>query len=198
MLVLYRWIMPPFTGVQLERRIESWFTKVPYQKRYQPKPIHLISPQIQHAIIAAEDGRFYQHHGFDWQQIELVLEKEVKQGRPRRGASTITQQLVKNLFFTTSRSPIRKLFEITLTPVAELVLPKERVLELYLNVIEWGPGVFGIEAAAQYHYHTTAFRLTRDQAARLAACVPAPRVRRPTGMDNYAQIIEERMRMMGY
>ena len=198
MLVLYRWVMPPFTGVHVERRIQSWFNKGEYKKQYQPVPLGKISVQIQHAVVAAEDGRFFQHHGFDWQQIEHVLEKEVKNGRPRRGASTITQQLVKNLFLTTSRSPVRKAFEITLTPMAELVLPKQRILELYLNVIEWGPGVFGIEAASQYHYHTSAARLSRDQAARLAACVPSPRRRKPARMDQYGAIIEERMRLLGY
>ena len=114
-----------------------------------------------------------------------------------RGASTLTQQLVKNLFLTTHRSLVRKGLEVALTPLAELILPKERILELYLNEIEWGPGVFGVEAAARHHYAVSATRLSRAQAVRLAAVIPAPRVRRPERMGWYARVIEGRMRAMG-
>ena len=109
-----------------------------------------------------------------------------------------SQQLIKNLFFTTHGNPVRKVVEWTLAPLAEVILGKQRILELYLNVIEWGPGVFGAEAAARHHYRTAAATLTRQQAARLAACVPAPRRRRPGAMTQYGAIIENRMRQMGY
>ena len=118
-------------------------------------PLSQISPDLQHAVIAAEDARFYQHHGFDWHQIQLAAEEDME-GERMRGASTLTQQLVKNLFFGTSRSIFRKAAEFTLVPVAEVVLGKRRILELYLNVVEWGPGVYGAESACRYYDRTSA------------------------------------------
>ena len=106
--------------------------------------------------------------------------------------------MVKNLFFTTHRNPLRKLYEYGLTPVAERVLGKDRILELYLNEIEWGPGVWGAGAAAQFHYNKPAERLSRSEAARLAACIPAPRTRRPSRMDTYSGIILKRMSSRGW
>ena len=127
-------------------------------------PLNRISPDLQHAVISAEDGRFYQHHGIDWQEVQKVVDKDMDQGKLGRGGSTITQQLVKNLFLTTNRSLIRKAVEFTLAPAAELVLPKRRILELYLNVIEWGPGIYGAEAAAQAWYNIPAAKVNREQA----------------------------------
>ena len=112
-------------------------------------PLRRISPQLQHAVIAAEDGNFYRHYGIDWGQVRQVIEDSADAGEVTRGASTIPQQLVKNLFFTTHRNPVRKALEYTLAPMAVMILGRNRVLELYLNVIEWGPGVFGAEAAAE-------------------------------------------------
>ena len=197
-LILFRWITPPSTGVQLQRRVESWFRKGTYEKRFQPVPISKISPHLRHAVIAGEDGNFYEHWGLDpGAMVDAARDATAK--RPRfRGASTITQQLIKNLFFTTHGNPVRKVVEWTLAPVADFVLGKERILELYLNLIEWGPGVFGAEAAARYHYRVAAASLSREQAARLAACVPAPRRRRPGAMTQYSAIIERRMQQMGY
>ncbi|WP_321470173.1 monofunctional biosynthetic peptidoglycan transglycosylase [uncultured Paludibaculum sp.] len=191
-----RFIDPPFTGVHVQRRVESWFKKGRYQKRYTFVPLGRISPNFQWAVIAAEDGHFYKHHGFDWEQIRDAVEDGMEDGRIR-GASTISQQLVKNLFFTTAGSAIRKGLEFTITPLAELILGKKRILELYLNVIEWGPGVFGAEAAAQYHYHTSAARIGRDQGARLAAILPSPLRRSPGRMDRYSAIILTRMGQLG-
>ena len=168
-----------------------------YQKRYQFVPLRLISPHLQHAVVAAEDGRFYSHSGFDWHQIQQVLEEEFEKGR-LRGASTITQQTVKNLFFTTRGSFLRKGAEAALVPVAEFVLTKDRILELYLNIIEWGPGIYGAEAASQFHYGTSAAKVSRNEAVRLAAILPSPRRWRPGRMDRYAGIIEDRMRLMGW
>jgi monofunctional biosynthetic peptidoglycan transglycosylase len=137
------------------------------------------------------------HHGFDWQAIQIAAQDDMEGGRIR-GGSTLTQQLVKNLFFGTGRSILRKGAEFTLVPVAELVLGKQRILELYLNVVEWGPGVYGAEAACLYHDKTSARTIGREQAARLAAILPLPLKRRPAHMDHYSAIILERMRQMGW
>ena len=197
-LLALRFIDPPTTGVQMQRRIESWFTKGKYQKRMTFVPLAKISPHLQHAVLAAEDGRFYVHHGIDWAETQKVMEDSLESGEPPRGASGITQQLVKNLFFTTHRNPIRKVVEYTLAPPADFLLGKKRTLELYLNLVEWGRGVYGAEAAAQVHYGVPASRLGREQSARLAACLPAPRRRSPSRMDQYSGLIEERMRMLGW
>ena len=189
---------PPTTGVQIQRRVEAMVSRNPYRKRCVFVPLERISPNLQHAALAAEDGQFYRHLGIDWEQVEQVAHESSETGRIRRGASTITQQLVKNLFFTTHRNPVRKALEYTLAPMADRILGKKRVLELYLNVIEWGPGVYGAEAAAEYHYRTTAAQLSRDQAARLAACLPSPRRRRPARMDHYSALILERMGQVGW
>jgi monofunctional biosynthetic peptidoglycan transglycosylase len=137
-LVAFRWVDPPVTMVQAQRRIEAWVRRKPYSKRQQWEPLARISPDLQHAVISAEDGRFFDHHGIDWKEVQKVVDKDVEDGRLGRGGSTITQQLVKNLFFTTSRSVVRKAVEFTLAPAADRILPKKRILELYLNVIEWG------------------------------------------------------------
>ncbi|MGA8780683.1 MAG: monofunctional biosynthetic peptidoglycan transglycosylase [Terracidiphilus sp.] len=196
-LVALRWIDPPTTAVQMERRVQSWIDGKPYHERYEFVPLSQISLDFQHAVIAAEDARFYQHHGFDWQAIEIAAEGDMD-GKRIRGGSTITQQLVKNLFFGTGRSFLRKGAEFTLVPVAEFVLGKRRILELYLNVVEWGPGIYGAEAASRAYYATPARNIGRDQGARLAAILPLPLKRRPNRMDHYSEIILERMREMGW
>ena len=197
-LVYLKFLPPLTTAVQIERRVEAMYQHHPYRKRYEFVPLDRISRELQHAVIAAEDGRFYQHHGFDWKEIQKVAEKDAESGKLGRGASTITQQLVKNLFLTTRRSVIRKGIEFTLTTPAEWILGKQRILELYLNVIEWGPGVYGAEAAAQLFYHTSAARLTREEAARMAAVIPAPLRRKPARMSEYSTEIQDRMSKMGW
>ena len=197
-LVLLRFVNPPTTGVQIQRRVASFFSPTPYRKRYAFVRLNRISPDLQHAVMAAEDPNFYRHHGIEWGQIQKVIVESAETGTIRRGASTITQQLIKNLFFTTHRNPVRKAIEYTLVPPAEFILGKRRILELYLNVIEWGPGVWGAESAAMYHYQTAAERLNRDQAARLAACLPSPLRRRPARMNQYSALIDERMRQSGW
>ncbi len=196
-LVGLRWIDPPTTAVHVQRRVQSWFSPAPYTLRYRFVPLTQISPDMQHAVVAAEDGRFYQHHGFDWQEIRIAAAED-REGERTRGASTLTQQLVKNLFFGTGRSVLRKVAEAGLVPVAELVLGKQRILELYLNVVEWGPGVYGADAACQYYYRIPARRAGRQQAARLAAILPAPLHRRPERMNSYSSIILRRMAQMGW
>jgi monofunctional biosynthetic peptidoglycan transglycosylase len=197
-LVLLKWMDPPTTGVQLQRYIESKIDGKPYRKRIIFKPLSQISIQLQHAVIASEDGRFYIHHGVDWVETQKVAEASEENGKLGRGASTIPQQLVKNLFFTTHRNPVRKAFEYTLAPLADTILGKRRELELYLNIVEWGPGVWGAEAASQYHYHMSAARLDREEGARLAACLPSPRRRRPARMNEMSASIMDRMRMMNW
>jgi len=198
-LFALRSINPPTTGVQIQRRVESWVRHTPYRKRQTFVPLSKISPELQHAVISAEDGRFYQHHGIDWDETEKVAQESEEKGEVLRGASTIPQQLVKNLFFTTHRNPVRKLFEYTLAPLADSILGKRRELELYLNVVEWGPaGVYGIEEGAKYHYHVPASRLDRDEAARLAAILPAPRRWHPARMGDYSAIILGRMEKAGW
>jgi monofunctional glycosyltransferase len=181
----------------MERRSQSLIHSTPYHERYEFVPLNQISPDFQHAVIAAEDARFYQHHGFDWDAMELAAEDDLEGGRIR-GGSTLTQQLVKNLFFGTGGSILRKGAEFTLVPVAELVLGKQRILELYLNVVEWGPGVYGAESACRYYYRTSARSIDRQQAAQLAAILPLPLKRRPDHMAHYSEIILERMRQMGW
>jgi monofunctional biosynthetic peptidoglycan transglycosylase len=196
-LVAARWIDPPTTALHVERRVQAWIHHKPYRERYTFVPLSQISPELQHAVVSAEDARFYLHHGFDWNQLEIAA-KEDLEGERERGASTITQQLVKNLFFGTGGSFLRKGAEFTLVPVAELVLGKQRILEIYLNVVEWGPGVYGAEAACRSWDGTSARHIGRDQAVRLAAILPAPLKRRPERMNHYSGVILERMRQVGW
>jgi monofunctional glycosyltransferase len=196
-LVAARWIDPPTTAVHMERRLQAWIHHTPYHGRYKFVPLSQISPDLQHAVIAAEDARFYQHHGFDWHAMQIAAEDNIEGGRIR-GGSTLTQQLVKNLFFGTGRSILRKGAEFTLVPVAELVLGKRRILELYLNVVEWGPGVYGAESACRYYYRTSARNIDRQQSAQLAAILPLPLKRRPDQMNHYSGLILERMRQVGW
>lgn len=197
-ILALRWIDPPTTSVQIQRRIEAIRQGRVYRKQYDFVPLNRISPHLQHAVIAAEDGRFYQHHGFDLVEMEKVLQRDVERRKLGRGASTITQQLVKNLFLTTERSLIRKGIEATLVPIVEIALGKNRILEVYLNVIEWGPGVYGAESAAEFYYHEHAAQVGREESARLAAIIPAPLRRKPDRMDQYSAIILTRMATLGW
>ena len=138
-------------------------------------PYERISPHLKRAIVAAEDAKFLGHEGFDWEAIQKAHEKNVKRGRIVAGGSTISQQLAKNLFLSGSRSPWRKAQEAIITVMLEKMMSKRRILEIYLNVIEWGDGVFGAEAAAHHYFRVPASQLSIEQAARLASIVPNPR-----------------------
>ena len=196
-LVAARWIDPPTTAVHIQRRLQAWIHHTSYRERHKFIPLSQISADLQHAVIAAEDANFYQHHGFDWHEIQIAAEDDLE-GDRTRGASTITQQLIKNLFFGTGRSFLRKGAEATLVPVAELVLGKQRILELYINEVEWGPGIYGADSACRYYNGTAARNISREQAARLAAILPAPLKRRPERMNKYSTIILQRMGQMGW
>jgi monofunctional biosynthetic peptidoglycan transglycosylase len=197
-LTALRWMNPPTTAVQAERRVGAWWHRKPYRKAQRFVPLARISADLQHAVISAEDGRFYQHHGIDWQEVQKVVDKDMQRGKLGRGGSTITQQLVKNLFLTTNRSLLRKGVEFTLAPAAEVILGKRRILELYLNVIEWGPGVYGAEAASQFWYRVPAMKIDRDQAARMAAILPSPLRWKPEHMADYSAEILRRMSQTGW
>jgi len=145
-------------------------------------PYSRIPGHLKRAVIAAEDDRFTSHSGFDWAEIEKAYERNRQEGEIVRGASTISQQLAKNLFLSAERTWWRKAQEAVITVMLEMLLTKHRILEIYLNVVEWGDGVFGAEAAARYHYGVLAVALSPEQAARLAAMLPSPRSY-PPGLD---------------
>lgn len=199
LLLVYRFLDPPVTAVQVERWVQSWGADGDYDRRYLPVDLGAIDDDLEHAVVAAEDARFFEHNGVDWVEVERAREDARRRGTAPRGASTITQQLVKNLFLTTHRSWVRKGLEIPLAYMADFVLPKERILELYLNVVEWGPeGVFGAEAGSRHHYGAPAAEMSRERAARMAAVLPAPRSRTPQNMGSSSRRILTRMWQMGH
>jgi monofunctional glycosyltransferase len=164
--------MTAFMSSRLERLREKDPKAV---LRHQWVPYGRISANLKRAIIAAEDAKFVEHEGFDWEAIQKAREKNEKRGKVVAGGSTISQQLAKNLFLTGERSPWRKGQEAIITVMLENLLDKRRIFEIYLNVIEWGDGVFGAEAAARHYFSVSAAALSAEQAARLAAMVPSPR-----------------------
>ena len=165
--------------------------------RHKWVPYAKISGNLKRALVAAEDARFLRHDGFDWEGIQYAAEKNLKKGKIVAGGSTISQQLAKNLFLSGKRTPWRKLEEAVITVMLEKMMPKRRILEIYMNVIEWGNGVFGAQAAAHYYYHSSAASLSPAQAAKLAAMVPNPRYydvhRNARGLLHRAAIIQARM-----
>ncbi len=161
-----------FMQAQLERLREKQPRAV---LRHQWVPYEKVSSHLKRAIVAAEDAKFAAHEGFDWEAIEKALEKNKRKGKVVSGGSTISQQLAKNLFLSGDRTPWRKGQEALITVMIEQVMDKRRILEVYLNVIEWGDGVFGAEAAARHYYRASAAGLGPEQSARLAAMVPNPR-----------------------
>ena len=171
----YRYNPPRETAFMAQRMDEGKARNPALRFRYTWVPYTKISPQLKRAMIAAEDSKFVEHSGFDWDGIQSALDKNERRGRVVAGGSTITQQLAKNLFLSPEKSYVRKGEEAVVTVLLEAMLSKQRILELYLNVIEWGNGVFGAEAAAQRYFGIPAAQLSAEQAARLAAMAPAPR-----------------------
>jgi monofunctional biosynthetic peptidoglycan transglycosylase len=172
----------------MEYREEEW-KKRGKKIRIQKKWVSLgqISPYVLKAVIIAEDDKFWSHKGFDLEAIQKALEKDLEKGKFKFGGSTISQQLVKNLYLTPSKSPLRKAKEAIITWRLERALSKRRIIELYLNVVEWGEGIFGIEAAAQHYYGKPAGALGPQESARLAAVLPNPRRYRPNGSSKYVE-----------
>ena len=196
-VLLWSWVNPGETRF-MEIRLAELRQKNPQaQLKQQWVPYERISPHLKRAIIAAEDAKFVDHEGFDWEGMQKAIEKNQKRGRTVAGGSTISQQLAKNLFLTPTKSYVRKVEEAIITLMLEGLWSKRRIFEVYLNVIEWGNGVFGAEAAARHYYNTSAAQLGPEQAARLAAMVPNPRYydrnRSAPGLGRKAAIILGRM-----
>lgn len=179
-----RWINPVGTLLMVERKIESWQTGDDLKFRREWKGWYEISDSLKLAVIASEDQNFPYHHGFDMDAIQQAL-KHNADGGNLRGASTISQQVSKNIFLWSGRSWFRKGVEVWFTAWIELLWSKERILEVYLNSAEWGDGIFGAEAAAQYYFNTTARKLTKEQASLLAAVLPNPRNWNPAKPTTY-------------
>lgn len=181
--------------------IERYRDSAPDSKKREPRwrwvPYARISPALKHAVVVAEDIDFFSHDGFAWAEIEKAVKEARAEGKPVRGASTITQQLAKNLWLSPSRNPWRKVKEAMLTRSLEKHLEKRRILELYLNVVELGPGIYGAEAAARHYFGKSAAGLTSREAALLAASLPRPSSWHPgvnqRGYLRYATLIEGRM-----
>jgi len=171
---------PTETALMRQRRDEAESEGKPFTLRHRWIPLSRIPRHVINAVVVAEDGTFWEHGGFDWYEFKESLKKNWEKKRAVRGASTITQQLAKNLYLSTSKDPIRKIKEWIITVLLESHLDKNRILELYINVIEWGRGIFGIEAAAQAYFHRSASALTMEQAMRLAAVIPSPLRHKPT------------------
>lgn len=188
----------PASSAFMEDRLELMQDKNPEAElRHQWVPYQKISNHLKRAIIAAEDAKFVDHEGFDWEGIQKAYEKNLKKGKIVAGGSTISQQLAKNLFLSTRRTPWRKAEEALITLMLEAMMDKRRIFEIYLNVIEWGNGVFGAEAAARHYFRVSAAQLGPEQAARLAAMVPNPRYydshREARGLLRKTGIILQRM-----
>jgi monofunctional biosynthetic peptidoglycan transglycosylase len=189
----------PATTAFIElRRAEAAAKGERFELRWTWKPLARISPHLRRAVVMTEDWKFWSHEGVDWDAIEAAWERGIARGEFARGGSTITQQLAKNLYLSPERSMVRKLRELLITYRLEDELAKERILEIYLNVAEWGPGIFGAEAAARRYYRVSAAELSPEQAVRLALALPNPLERSP---EDRSAALEKRaarvLRMMG-
>lgn len=192
LILLYAIVPPPLTPLMTIRLAEG------YGLHKDWVPLSKISPNLQRAVMASEDAKFCQHSGFDWKAVDTALERNQKRRKRIHGASTISMQTSKNLMLWPGRTFLRKGAEAFVTVWLEGLLSKRRILELYLNVIEWGPGIYGAEAAAQHYFRVPAARLTSEQAARLAVILPKPLSWRPDapgpGTRSRAATIEARMK----
>ena len=180
-VLVHRWAPVPLTYLMVDRAIEG------DGLRHKWRPLKKISPNLVHAVIAAEDAKFCTHNGFDFAAIEKALKHNEKRPKKVRGGSTISQQTAKNVFLWPQRSWVRKGLEAYYTVLIEALWPKRRIIEVYLNVVEWAPGVYGAEAASQKWYGKSADKLTRKEAARLAAILPSPRKWKAAGSGPYVR-----------
>ncbi|MBW7888318.1 MAG: monofunctional biosynthetic peptidoglycan transglycosylase [Bacteroidetes bacterium] len=201
-LVELRTINPKITTLMKQRIAEAHADNKPYTIVQQWIPYRNISQHLKNAVIVSEDGRFYEHEGVDWYELGESIEKNIEKGKAARGGSTISQQLVKNLFLTTSKDPIRKLKELIVTIRLERNLSKRRILEIYLNVIELGRGMFGVEAASKKYFGKSAASLSRIESAQLASIIPSPLKHQPNILSRYVErrtdIILRRMAARGF
>lgn len=174
-IVWYQTHNPTATALMRQRDEEARARGQTPVRRHTWVPYERISPHLVRAVLAGEDSRFFEHQGFDWVEIQKAIDENIEAGEFRRGASTVTQQLAKNLFLSTAKTPLRKAHEALITWEMEHILSKRRILEIYLNVIEWGDGIYGAEAAARHYFNISAASLNPDQAAFLSAIIPSPR-----------------------
>ena len=192
---------PPTTALMAQRAEEALEAGRKPRVRQAWVSLGAVAPHVVHAVLSSEDARFYRHEGVDWTEVENALEQSVREARLGRGASTLTQQLAKNLYLSTDRSLLRKGKELVLAHRLETHLSKQRILALYMNVVEWGDGVYGIEAAAREHFGTSARALTVAQGAMLAGMLPAPRrwlpAQRPEALRTRASVIIGRLEREG-
>ena len=199
-VLLFRWVPVPRTALMTARALESWSSGKGRPQVHAWVPLEEIAPSLGLAVLAAEDQNFAEHFGFDWQAIEKALAHNEK-SRRKRGASTVTQQTAKNLFLWEGRTWVRKGFEVWFTFLLELEWSKRRILEVYLNSVEFGDGVFGAEAAARTFFRKPAKRLSPQESALLAAVLPSPRRFHADAPSDYVRgrqaWILEQMRMMG-
>ena len=180
-ILLFAVVNPPVTMVMLQRAGQRFVAgDQPAWPVHTPVARRAMSPALRRAVLASEDDRFYLHHGIDFVELDKALERR-KRGGKLRGASTLSQQVAKNIFLWNGRSFVRKGLEAYLTLWLELLLTKERILDLYINLAEWGPNHFGAEAGARYHFRKSAASLSREEAAHMAAILPAPRRWSPRG-----------------
>ena len=201
MVLLFRFLPIPFSALMVQRRIQSWFSPKPYTSRHDWVPLEEIAPSMGVAVIAAEDQNFPDHFGFDWKAIEKAIAHN-ERSRRKRGASTVSQQTAKNLFLWETRSWVRKGFEAYFTLLIEVGWSKSRILEVYLNMVEFGDGVYGVEAASRHFFNKPAKRLRPSEAALLAAVLPNPhryRVEAPSGYirGHQAWILRQMSRLGG-
>lgn len=184
LIITFRFVPVPVSALMVQRRMESWSSERPYASRHQWVPLEEISPSLGVAVIAAEDQNFPDHFGFDWKAIEKAVQHN-EHSRRKRGASTVSQQTAKNLFLWNSRSWTRKGLEAWFTLLIEAGWSKKRILEVYLNIVEFGDGIYGAEAAARAYFGKPAKRLTPGEAALLAAVLPNPRKFRANAPSDY-------------
>lgn len=176
---------PGKTAMMAQREDEAESAGKKYTVQQNWVPLSRISKHLVNAVIVSEDGMFFEHEGVDWYEIGESIEKNFERGKAARGGSTISQQLSKNLYLSTSKDPVRKLKELIITLRMERMLSKRRILEIYLNVIEWGDGIFGAETAAKKYFGKSASQLTREESAQMAAVIPSPRKMKPNVMTKY-------------
>ena len=193
----WKWDNPSETAF-MQRELVRMREKNPKAAlRFQWVPYARVSGHLKRAVVTAEDARFVEHEGVDWDALHKAYEDNVKRGKTARGGSTISQQLAKNLFLSGERSYLRKAQELVITVMIEFVWDKQRILEVYLNVVEWGDGVFGAEAAARHYFGVTAAQLSPEQSARLAAFLPSPkrygRIRTGEYLDGRTAAIQQYM-----